>query len=137
MKTPTFLRSGLFLLAGLAAITTLAADEATRPYVGHVNEVKDRLGDVLFSDGDSAATVIDKLKRPHRKLSNSVWLYRGFRAFSSLQAAKYSCDNLIVSFGPGEKPVNQKVITIALANAKGLEKIKNGLKQNPAISKTT
>jgi hypothetical protein len=60
-----------------------------------------------------------------------VWLYRNIPAAPGKDAGKHFCDNLIVSFGPGEKPANQKVITIALANAKGLEKIEKGLKQNP------
>jgi len=131
MKTPSFLRSGLFFLAGLAAIPTFAADETTRPYIGHVNDVKDRLGFVMFADGDSAATVMDRLRQPHQKLSNSVWLYREFRSVSSHQATKYFCDNLVISFGPGGKLKDQKVTAIVLANAKGLERIEQGLKQNP------
>jgi hypothetical protein len=133
MKSPAILRSGLFLLAGLAAITAFAADETPRPYIGHVNEVKDRLGYVMFADGDSAATVMDRLKQPHQKLSNCVWVYREFRAFnkSSSQAVTHACDNLVVSFGPGKKLGDQKITAIVLANAKGLETIENNLKQNP------
>lgn len=131
MTTPSLLRTGLFLLAGLAAIPTFAADETTRSYIGHVKNVRDLNYYVMFADGDSAATVMERLRQPHQKLSNSVWLYRDFRSVDSNPATKYACDNLVVSFEPGKKLEEQKVTAIVLVNAKGLKEIEDNLKQNP------
>ena len=132
MKTSNRLLSLLVATLGLAAFTALASDdEFTHSFIAHAKYVQVSGGAKLFAIGDSAATVRNKLNEADALLTPSVWLYRNFPAAPGKDAEKHFCDNLIVSFGPGEKPVNQKVITIALANAKGLEKIKQGLKQNP------
>jgi hypothetical protein len=131
MKAPAFLRTGLFLLAGLAAITAFAADEFNHSYIAQINVVQDGGGAKLFAAGDSALTVLNKLDQPHYRLSKSVWLYRNFPAPPHEDAGKHFCDNLIISFEPGKTIGIQKVTAIVLANAKGLERIEKGLKQNP------
>ena len=131
MKTPAFLRSGLFLLAGFAANTAFAADEFSHSYIAQINVVQDGGGAKLFTAGDSALTVLNKLDQPHYRLSKSVWLYRNFPAPPKEEAGMHFCDNLVISFGPGKKMSDQKVTAIVLANAAGLKKIEKGLKQNP------
>jgi hypothetical protein len=131
MKTPTFLRSGLFFLAGLAAIIAFAADEFSHSYIAVINVVQDGSSNRLFTAGDSAATVMSKLDQPHYMFSQSVWLYRNFPAPPKEEAGMHFCDNLVISFGPGKKLSDQKVSAIVLANAAGLKKIEKGLKQNP------
>ncbi len=131
MKTPTFLRSGLFCLAGLAAITAIAADEFSHSYIAVIQVVKDASGNRMFTAGDTAVTVLRNLDQPHYLFSKSVWLYRNFPAPPKADAGMHFCDNLIISFGPGNKPSDQKVSVIVLANAAGMKKIEKGLKQNP------
>ncbi len=131
MKIPTFLHSGLLLLAGLAAISAFAADEFNHSYIAHINVVQNDGGARLFADGDSAVTVLNKLDQPHLMLTKSVWLYRNFPSPPNSEAGKHFCDNLIIAFTPAKKFGDQKVTAIALANAKGVEKIERGLKQNP------
>jgi hypothetical protein len=130
MKTPTFLRSGLFFLAGLAAITAFAADEFRHVFITHVLTVTDGAGRKLFADGDTRLSILDRLGQPHNVLSQNVWLYRGFAAQNNTEAAKHFCDNLVVSFAPGKKYNDQKVGAIVMANAEGLKKIEKGLKEN-------
>lgn len=132
MKTSHRLLSLLVATLGLSAFAARSVDdEFTHSYIAHAKYIEVSGGIKLFAVGDSAVKVSNKLYEPDAKLSPSVWVYRNFPAAQGKDAGRHFCDNLIVSFGPGEKPADQKVITIALANAKGLEKIKNGLKQNP------
>lgn len=131
MKTPTFLRSGLFLLAGFAATMAVAADEFSHPYIAVINVVKDGSGNWMFTAGDTALTVLRNLDQPHYMFSQSVWLYRNFPAPPKADAGMHFCDRLIISFGPGNKLSDQKVSVIVLTNAAGMKKIEKSLKQNP------
>ena len=131
MKTPTFLRSGLFFLAGLAAMTAFAADEFSHVYISHVLTATDGAGRKLFGDGDTRATVIDQVGQPHYMLSQDVWLYRNQRALNDSDAEKHGCCDLVVSFAPGNKYKDQKVASIVLANRRGVDKIEKELKRNP------
>jgi hypothetical protein len=132
MKPSNRILSLLVATLGLSAFAAgPIADEFTHSYIAQAKYVQVSGGAKLFALGDSAVTVTNKLFEPDLKLSPSVWVYRNFPAAPGKDAERHFCDNLIVSFGPGEKPASQKVITIALANAKGLEKIEQGMKQNP------
>ena len=131
MKTPSFLRSGLFFLAGFAVIPAFAADEFRHAFITHVLTVKDDGGNKLFAAGDTRLSVLGRLGQPHGVLSQNVWLYRDFAAQNNTDAAKHFCDNLVFSFVPGAKYNDQKVGAIVLANAEGLKKIEKGVKQNP------
>lgn len=117
---------------GLATLSSLASDdEFTHSFIAQARYVEVSGGARLFALGDSAVTVRNKINDADVLLTPSVWLYRNFPAAPGKDTGKHFCDNLIVSFGPGEKAADQKVITIVLANAKGLERIEKGLKQNP------
>ena len=131
MKTPSFLRSGLFFLAGFAAITAFAADEFSKVYISHVLTATDGAGRNLFADGDTRATVINQLGQPHYMLSPDVWLYRNQRALNDSDAEKHGCREMVVSFAPGNKYKDQKVTAIVLANSRGVDKIERELKKNP------
>ncbi len=131
MKTPTFLRTGLMFLAGLAAITAFAANEFSNVYITHVLIATDGAGRKLFGDGDTRMTVISQIGEPHYMLSQDVWLYRNQRALNDSNAEKHGCSDLVVSFAPGNKYKEQKVAAIVLANPRGVDKIERELKKNP------
>jgi hypothetical protein len=106
-------------------------EDLNRAYIARASYLEASKGNKLFALGDSAAKVSNLLNKPDRQLTPSVWLYREFQDLGNLQTSKHFCDNLIVAFGPGEKPADQKVTAIIMANAKGVEKIERDLKLNP------